>query len=61
MIILPIKFFYLVLSKISTFGFGFGIQPEAEYFQVFSLGLRLNVKKCLWSFTGSNKILKMRT
>ena len=37
--------------KISTFGFGFGIQPKAEYFSVFRLRLRPNVKMQLRSFT----------
>ena len=37
--------------KISTFGFSFGIWPKAEYFSVFGLRLRLNVKMQLRSFT----------
>ena len=41
----------MVLSKISTFSFGFGIESEAESFQVFGLSLGRIVKKQLWSFT----------
>ena len=43
----------MVLSKISTFGFDFGIWPGAKSFLVFGLRLRPNVKMHLWSFTVS--------
>ena len=61
MIMLALKIFYMVLSKISTFGFG--IWPEAEYFQVFSLRLRPNVKMQLRSFTGPDRLqaFKLKT
>ena len=47
-------------KKISTFGFGFGIQPKAEYFSVFGLRLQPNVKLQLRSFTVTNIMIYIK-